>query len=97
MPEMVKADQSCKMLRLCGTLNAMSLAANFATKDADAKTKKKMDFVNAATYAGLAAGISQFDAEKDFGGPAGAVMKYGNMACQLAMAGAYMKRAMDAK
>jgi hypothetical protein len=52
---------------MTGTLNAMSLAANYAVKDADAETKRKMDYVNAATYAGLAVGIAQFHPEKDFG------------------------------
>ena len=97
MPEMVKSDQSCKLLRLCGTLNAATLAASWAVKDADAETKRKMDLVTGGTYLGLGACISQFDADTDFGEKFGKPMKFVNLASQLTIGGLFIKRAMDAK
>lgn len=97
MPEIVKSDQSCKLLRLCGTLNAATLAASWAVKDADAETKRKMDLVTGGTYLGLGACISQFDADTDFGEKFGKPMKFVNLASQLTIGGLFIKRAMDAK
>ena len=97
MPEMVKSDQSCKLLRLCGTLNAATLAASWAVKDADAETKRKMDLVTGGTYLGLGACMTQFDADTDFGEKFGKPMKFVNIASQLTIGGLFIKRAMDAK
>ena len=88
MPGMVKSDQSCKLLRLCGTLNAATLAASWAVKDADAETKRKMDLVTGGTYLGLGACISQFDADTDFGEKFGKPM---NHVCQFGQPADYRR------
>ena len=70
-------------------------AVGIVALGADQQTRAKLDVIGGATAIGIAGGLAQFDAEKDMGGPVKDVMKYGNIAANLAMGAMMIKRGMD--
>ena len=62
---------------------------------ADKPTKAKIDVIAGASCLGVAAGLANFDQKNEFGGPAPDAFKWGNVAANLALGGALIKKGMD--
>jgi|TARA_B100001540_G_scaffold263413_1_gene243191 hypothetical protein len=95
MPNMVRDDHDAKVFRFLGVMGCAQTAVGIVALGADQQTRAKLDVIGGATAIGIAGGLAQFDAEKDMGGPVKDVMKYGNIAANLAMGAMMIKRGMD--
>jgi|Transcript_1852 hypothetical protein len=96
MPKMVEAPQSRKLFRFLGVMGAGSVAtAVVGLKCSDKNTKAKLDLIAGATSLGVAGALANMSASEDFGGPAPDAFKYGNIAGNVLIGAALIKRGID--
>eukprot|EP00217_Crustomastix_stigmatica_P009106 CAMPEP_0183791088 /NCGR_PEP_ID=MMETSP0803_2-20130417/1597_1 /TAXON_ID=195967 /ORGANISM="Crustomastix stigmata, Strain CCMP3273" /LENGTH=125 /DNA_ID=CAMNT_0026035377 /DNA_START=73 /DNA_END=450 /DNA_ORIENTATION=- len=91
-PGMTDTPGKKRMVRMMGGMTSYIVASKFATKDADKKTKRKMNAVFGATILGFVPLIAQMDQEED---KAVKGMQMFNCASNIVMGGLHLKAAMQ--
>jgi hypothetical protein len=95
MPKLVENKLNRKMMNFIGVMSTAAIATHVVSLSADKPTKAKIDVIAGASCLGVAAGLANFDQKNEFGGPAPDAFKWGNVAANVAMGGALIKKGMD--
>ena len=95
MPKLVEDKLTRKMMNFIGVMSTAAIATHVVSLSADKPTKAKIDVIAGASCLGIAAGLANFDQKNEFGGPAPDAFKWGNVAANVALGGALIKKGMD--
>ena len=93
MPKLVETKLNRKMMNFVGVMSTAAIATHVVSLSADKPTKAKIDVIAGACLGGR--GLANFDQKNEFGGPAPDAFKWGNVAANLALGGALIKKGMD--
>ena len=95
MPKMVEDKKTRKLMNFVGVMSTAAVATHVVSLSADKPTKAKLDVIAGASPLGVAGFLANFDSQTEFGGPAPDAFKWGNVATNVVLGAALIKKGMD--
>lgn len=95
MPKMVEDKKARKMMNFVGVMSTAAIATHVVSLSADKPTKAKLDVIAGASTLGVAGFLANFDSQTELGGPAPDAFKWGNVATNVVLGAALIKKGMD--